>query len=175
MASTSAASKAAASARSSSAVLGSAYACYVLGVSFERGEYGLPKDPKETRRWYRKAQVCALTIFTVLRKAAKQHRLSLADVRLSDYLLISVTHILPRRGNEHKGNVGASPGSVGSLWLAHLLYKDQGPRTKDLLDSQVERAAKLRADSAIAELREQHGRELRDQGLTSRKRVYDSI
>ena len=42
------------------AALGSAHACYLLGLYYERGHLGLRKDPKKTARWYRKAQACAV-------------------------------------------------------------------------------------------------------------------
>ena len=40
--------------------LGSAHACYLLGVYYERGSHGLRKDPKKTARWYRRSATCAV-------------------------------------------------------------------------------------------------------------------
>ena len=40
--------------------LGSEGACYILGCYCEEGDHGLPKDPMQTRRWYRKSQASAV-------------------------------------------------------------------------------------------------------------------
>ena len=38
------------------AMLGSAYACWLLADGYQDGWCGLPKDPKETARWFRRSQ-----------------------------------------------------------------------------------------------------------------------
>ena len=40
------------------AMMGSSYACYVLGRANEKGRYGFDKDPQDATRWYRKMQKC---------------------------------------------------------------------------------------------------------------------
>ena len=61
--------------------LGSAHACFLLGFHYDRGGLGLRKDPKQTARWYRKAQASAVRDLSVLRRRKRSWPTGCASIR----------------------------------------------------------------------------------------------
>lgn len=113
---------------------------------------------------------------------------TLAVVEANGFRELTHVSLQFRRGNDEAvkgylaGRLGALKGNLASA-QERLRAQDEDLRRhrqeREQLTAQlraiteekqqVERAAQLRADSAIAELREQHGRELRENGLTSQR------